>query len=65
MKQLFIDDHIVEKMDNLARKLHQPEKFEGNAVVRPEYRWENIALQVRSAPIWVPEEGLFKLIYHA
>ena len=65
MKQLFIDDHIIEKMDNLARKVHQPEKFEGNAVVRPEYRWENIALQVRSAPIWVPEEGLFKLIYHA
>ena len=64
MKHLFIDDHIVEKTDNLVRKLHQPQKVEGNAVVRPEYRWENICIQIRSAPIWVPEEGIFKLIYH-
>ncbi len=64
MKHLFIDDHIVEKIDNLARKLHQPEKFEGNAVVRPEHLWENIGIQIRSAPMWVPQEGIFKLIYH-
>ena len=30
MKYLFIDDHDIEAMDNLARKLHQPEKFAGN-----------------------------------
>jgi len=63
MKQLFIDDHIVEEIDNLARKLHQPEKFPGNAVVRPEHRWENCAIQIRTTPAWDPDEGLFKLIY--
>ena len=65
MKQLFIDAGIVENIDNLARKLHQPEKFRGNAVVRPESRWENGAIQIRTTPAWVPEEGLFKMLYSA
>ena len=63
MKQLFIDDYVVEEIDNLVRKLHQPEKFRGNAVIRPEYRWENFACTFAMAPAWVPEEGIFKLIY--
>ena len=65
MKQLFIDDYIVQEIDNLARKLHQPAKFRGNAVVRPEYRWENCQIQIRTTPAWVPDEGLFKMIYYA
>lgn len=36
VKHLFLDDHEIEEIDNLARKLHQPEKFERNAVLRPE-----------------------------
>ena len=65
MKQLFIDDHIVEEIDNLARKLHQLNKFERNVVVRPEYRWENCLIQLRTPPVWVPEEGIFKMLYFA
>jgi len=65
MKYLFIDDGDVERIDNLARKLHQPEKFRGNAVVRPEFRWENCGLQIRTTPAWDPEAGQFKLIYLA
>ena len=63
MKHLFIDDHQLEEIDNLARKLHQPHKFRGNAVVRPENRWENCAIQIRTTPAWDPEEGLFKMLY--
>ena len=65
MKQLFIDDHAVERIDNLARKLHQPRKFHDNTVVRPEHRWENAGLQIRTTPAWVPEEGVFKMLYLA
>ena len=65
MKYLFIDDGDVERIDNLARRIHQPQKFRGNAVIRPEHRWENCALQIRTAPAWDPEEGLYKLIYLA
>jgi len=65
MKHLFIDDYEIERIDNLARVLHQPEKFPGNVVLRPEHRWENCAIQIRSAPAWDPEAGCFKLIYLA
>ena len=64
MKYLFIDDHDIDAIDNLARKLHQPEKFVGNAVVRPEYRWENEAVQIWGMPTWDPDESIFKMIYH-
>jgi len=63
MKHLFIDDGDVAAIDNLARRLHQPRKFRGNAVIRPEHRWENCALQIRTAPAWDPVDGLYKLIY--
>ena len=63
MKHLFIDDHGIERIDNLARKLHQPEKFRGNAVIRPEYRWENLYIRIWGAPMWDPNSGLFKMIY--
>ena len=36
MKALFIDDHVVKELDNLARKLHQPQKFDNNVVLRAE-----------------------------
>lgn len=65
MKHLFIDDHEVAAIDNLARKLHQPEKFAGNVVLRPEHRWENCAIQIRTKPAWDPDEKLFKMIYLA
>ncbi len=65
MKHLFIDDHELEEIDNLARKLHQPHKFRGNAVVRPENRWENCVIEIRTTPAWDPEEGLFKMLYQS
>lgn len=63
MKYLFIDDHHIEEIDNLARILHQPRKF--GAVLRPEHGWENIRIGTRSAPIWDPIEKVYKLVYKA
>ena len=65
MKHLFIDDHELEAIDNLARKLHQPQKFRGNAVLRPEHRWENCSIQIRTTPAWDEQEKLFKVVYMA
>ena len=65
MKCLFIDDHDLEAIDNLARKLHQPEKFHGNAVVRPDHRWENCGIQIRTTPAWDPDAERFTMIYLA
>ena len=61
MKYLFVDDLHIEERDNLARVLHQPEKF--GAVLQPEYRWENIGVHINTAPMWDPEEEVYKLVY--
>jgi hypothetical protein len=65
MKYLFVDDHDLDEIDNLARKLHQPEKFPDNVVLRGEYRWENCGIQIRSTPAWDPDTQRFILIYLA
>jgi len=65
MRYLFIDDCDIESIDNLARKLHQPQKFPGNVVLRPEHRWENAGIQIRTTPAWDPESQRFMLIYLA
>jgi hypothetical protein len=63
LKHLFIDDHDIEAIDNLARKLHRPEKFERNVVLRAEHRWENAGIQIRTIPAWDPEAKRFTMIY--
>ncbi len=65
MKALFIDDHIVEHIDNLARKLHPLQKFDKNVVLRPEHRWENCGIMMWTTPAWVPDEAVFKTLYYA
>ena len=44
MKALFIDDHDVEEIDNLARKLHPLQKFDKNVVLRPSTAGRTAAL---------------------
>jgi hypothetical protein len=63
LKHLFLDDFHIQRIDNLARKMHQPERFAGSALIRPEYRWENLTCQIRNTPVWDPEAGLYKMIY--
>ena len=36
-KQLFLDDLVISKAQNLKRVLHQPVKHPGNPVIRPEH----------------------------
>jgi hypothetical protein len=62
-KYLFLDDHDIDAIDNLARRLHQPQKFANNVVIRAEHRWENAGIQIRTTPVWVPDERVFKVIY--
>lgn len=60
-KQLFLDDHCVERMDGLKRTLHQPKKQ--GVVISPDRWWEGGRASAFSAPIWVPEEGIYKWVY--
>ena len=60
--QLFIDDHLIERMDGLARTLHQPKDISGNPVIAPEHPWEHRRIPFGSV-LWFPEERKFKCWY--
>jgi len=57
-RQLFLDDYVVDKIENLKRTLRQPAKK--GAVIRPDERFGVRSVQVRTAPIWAPEQKGYK-----
>jgi len=61
-RQLFLDDVGIAHIENLSRTMHQPVKK--GAVIRPDYHLGISSHQVRTAPVWDPDEQLFKLLVH-
>jgi hypothetical protein len=41
-KQLFVDDLLIESVENVGRYWHQPVKYEGNPVIRKDRPWEYV-----------------------
>lgn len=62
-KRLFLDDQAVERRTGVRRTMHQPDKK--GAVFRPVGPADGIRVQTASAPVWVPEEGVYRLFYMA
>jgi hypothetical protein len=57
-RQLFLDDHGIAKLENIKRTMHQPDKK--GAVIRPNWQLGVSSVQVRTAPVWDPQEKIFK-----
>jgi hypothetical protein len=60
---VFLDDAKVERIRNLKRTMHQPVKR--GAVLKPDTEAGETMIQARSAPMWIPSEGLYRLPYIA
>jgi hypothetical protein len=69
-RQLFVDDFLIEATE-LRREFHQPVKYDGNPVLRPETELEmNQGYCPNAAPFsdgvfFDPKDGLFKMWYQA
>jgi hypothetical protein len=48
-RQLFVDSYLIEEMDGLHKKVHQPTKYLGNPVLRADRPWEK-AVRTNGAP---------------
>jgi len=59
-RQLFVDDVGITKIENLERTMHPPHKK--GAVIRPDPMRPQGALQIRSAPLWIPDEGIYRFM---
>jgi len=64
-KQLFVDDHIIEQMDNLKRVMNQPKKYPGNPVLVPDRPWEGFRAHMYGSVIYDRQAELFKMWYWA
>ena len=62
-KQLFADAYIVAELTDARRVQHQPVKFAGNPIIRSEFDWESLYIQIRDAPLWNPEENRWEMRY--
>lgn len=62
-RQLFIDNVVIEHMDNLKKTLHQPERDPGNPVIKPDCPWEDEVGYTNV--IYDEEEACFKAWYGA
>lgn len=63
--QLFLDDHVVSKIQNLKRVLQQPVKHAANPLVVQEFPWEKRCIEVYGTVLYEPELGKFRMWYLA
>jgi hypothetical protein len=62
-KQLFLDDHAVQGMEGVRRRLHQPEKQ--GPVLRADVSHGQNDVQSRNPPQWNSDKGLWEWFYWA
>ncbi len=67
-RQLFVDDHIVERTEDVQRRFHRPVRYTGNPVIRADQPWEqgeNGVYLFGGTVLFDEEEQIFKMWYRA
>jgi len=59
-RRLFLTDEHVDRMENLRRVLHQPVKYPGSPVLKPERPWETAFIHHYGTMLHDEEQGLFR-----
>ncbi len=65
-KQLFLDDRVVDRLDNVTRSFHRPVRVEGNPILRADRPWEvasNGTYGFGGTVLYDEEDGIFKMWY--
>lgn len=62
-RQLFIDDFLLGDVDRVERIIHQPVKYAGNPVIKPDLPTDGAVIQLRDAPSWDEQEQVWKAWY--
>ena len=60
-KQLFLDDFIVQEAHKLNRTMHRPVK--SDPILKADQPSDGSMIALASAPMWIPDEGVYKLPY--
>ncbi len=60
-KHLFLDDHIIAESTGLTRTMHKPDNR--RLVLKADRPSDGENITTASAPMWIPEEKRFRMIY--
>lgn len=63
--QLFVDDRLVERLDNVVRTLHNPDRAAENPVLKPDQDWEGSLVLQPGTVLYDQEEHIFKMWYNS
>jgi hypothetical protein len=61
--QLFLDDWLIEKSENLKRTVHQPQVYSGNPLVDCDKPWEFSCVTLWGTVLYDEQDQLFKMWY--
>ena len=62
-EQLFLDDYIIERTENITRRVNQAKKLP-EPVIEPEYPWEGGCNVIFGTAMYDEEDKIFKMWYY-
>ena len=62
-RELFLDDHVLDQTENLSRSFHRPRKR--GVVLKADIPSDGTYVETVSAPMWIPDDGIYKFVYEA
>jgi hypothetical protein len=67
IRQLFLDDHVVDRLDKIHRQFHRPVRHDGNPIIESDQKWEHGGgvYLYGGTVIYDREERRFKMWYRA
>ncbi len=63
-EQLFLDDVLIEKMENVTRRINQVQKFDENPVLVADKPWEGNLALIFGTAMYDQQDSLFKMWYY-
>jgi len=63
--QLFLDDKLISRTENLKREIQQPVKHPANPLVVQDSPWEKRLIEIYGTVLYEPERDLFRMWYLA
>lgn len=61
--QLFLDDYLVKRMENVRRVIQHPVKHPDNPLIVRDQPWEKRMIEIYGTVLYEPGEGLFRCWY--
>ena len=62
-RQLFLDDWIIAKTENIERRLENPEKYSGNPVMFRDKPWDEARCDNYGNVVWDPQQQQLQFFY--